>query len=82
MSESNGAVGSGLWYENGKKKSRVVGLVKDMTQGEARQTVTGIVTANRAKYETSSTPKFGEFVTGIFSLTTAGNGRNPRAETT
>jgi len=25
----------GLWYEKGKKKSRVVGSVKDMTKGEA-----------------------------------------------
>jgi hypothetical protein len=33
----------GLWYENGRKKSRVLGFIKDMTKGEAREAVAQIV---------------------------------------
>ena len=52
----------GLWYENGKKKSRVVGSVSEMTKGEAREAVSKIVTEERAKDETDRALKFGEFV--------------------
>lgn len=54
----------GLWYENGKKKSRVVGLVKDMTKSDAREAVGKIVAELRAK---QVTPRlFGDFVEGVY----------------
>jgi integrase len=56
----------GLWYVNGVKKSRVVGLVKDMTKGEARDAVVEIVKEERAKQETSKETKFGEFVEQVY----------------
>lgn len=52
----------GLWYENSKKKSRVIGLIKDMTKGEAREAVSKIISEERAKHETPAALKFGEFV--------------------
>ena len=33
----------GLWYEDGVKKSRIVGLCKDMTKTEAREAVAAII---------------------------------------
>ncbi len=38
-----------LWYEGGVKKSKVVGFVKDMTKGEAREAVAKIVAEIRAR---------------------------------
>jgi hypothetical protein len=52
----------GLWYEEGKKRSRAVGFVKDMTKGEAREAVARIVAEKQAKREGNASPKFGEFV--------------------
>jgi integrase len=54
----------GLWYENGKKKSRVVGLIKDMTKGEAREAVHKIVAEICAKQQTPR--KFGDFVGAVY----------------
>lgn len=51
----------GLWYENGKKKSRIVGLVKDMTKGDAREAVEKIITELRAKQEIKAVLTFGDF---------------------
>ena len=56
----------GLWYESGKKKSRVVGSVKDMTKGEAGEAVAKIVAVERAGNEASRIPKFGDFVNGVY----------------
>ena len=53
-----------LWYEGGVKKSRVVGFVKDMTKGEAREAVAKIVAEIRAKQETPR--KFGDFVDAVY----------------
>ena len=37
----------GFWRESGIKKSTVLGLVKDLTKGDAREAVAKIVAANR-----------------------------------
>lgn len=47
----------GLWYENGVKKSRVIGHIKDMTKGEAREAVSKIISEERAKHETTAALK-------------------------
>src|SRR5260370_42614770 len=56
----------GLWYESGRKKSRVVGLVKEMTKGEAREAVANIVAEERARHEPKRIPRFGEFVKSVY----------------
>jgi integrase len=50
----------GLWYEGGVKKSRVLGFVKDMTKGKAREAVAEIVASLTC--EENETQTFGEFV--------------------
>lgn len=53
----------GLWYENGLKKSKILGLCKEMTKGEAREAVAKIVKdLNREGSPTT----FGAFVEGPF----------------
>lgn len=54
----------GYWYESGVKKSRIVGFVKDLTKGQAREAVAKIVAELRAKQETPR--KFGEFVEAVY----------------
>jgi integrase len=54
----------GLWYENGVKKSRVLGFVTDMTKGEAREAVARIVAEARAQDQTPR--EFGEFVKNVY----------------
>ena len=56
----------GLWHEGGQKKSRVLGFIKEMTKGEAREEVAKIVAKERAKRETDRAWKFGEFVETIY----------------
>jgi len=53
----------GHWYENGIKKSRVLGMCKDMTKSEAREAVAKIVAQQRA---TKDQTLFGDFVEGVF----------------
>lgn len=52
----------GLWYESGVKRSRIVGLCKDMTKTEARQAVEAII----AKLTPQSSTLFGEFVENVY----------------
>jgi len=52
-----------MWYADGKRKSQVVGSVKDMTKGEAREAVAKIVAAERAE---SDTTRFKAFVDGVY----------------
>ena len=54
----------GLWYEGSVKRSRIIGFVKDMTKGEAREAVAKIVAELRAKQQTPR--MFGEFVEGVY----------------
>src|SRR5690348_6225337 len=56
----------GLWYEDGRKKSRVIGLIKEMTKGEAREAVSRIIAEERATHEPNKVPKFGEFVENVY----------------
>lgn len=56
----------GLWHEDGKKKSRVIGLIKELTKGDAREAVAKILAAERAKRETNGSLKFGAFIEGVY----------------
>ena len=54
VSRSSAAAGSAMWWVDGRRKSRVLGLVKDMTKSEARAAVDRIVTEVNAKRRTES----------------------------
>jgi hypothetical protein len=56
----------GMWWLNGKRRSRVLGLVKKMSKTEAREAVKAIVTEENAKRETHKVWQFGEFVEQIY----------------
>ena len=57
----------GMWWDGGKRKSRVLGLVKEMTKSKARDEVAKIVAELKAKRETNSRVWcFGEFVEKVF----------------
>ena len=57
----------GMWWDGGKRKSRVLGLVKEMTKSKARDEVAKIVAELKAKTETKSRVWcFGEFVEKLF----------------
>ena len=53
----------GLWRVDGKKQSRVLGFVKDMSKGDAREAVQKIVGAERAKGNPAA---FGQFVESCY----------------
>lgn len=53
----------GMFYVDGKRKSQVVGSIKDMTKGEAREEVAKIVAAERAQ---SDATKFKAFVDEVY----------------
>jgi integrase len=52
----------GMWWQEKSRKSRVLGLVKDMTKSEARMKVDQIVTELNAKQDAERAWQFGEFV--------------------
>src|SRR5579871_6219194 len=54
----------GLWYENGVKKSKVLGFCKDMTKGDARKAVAEIV--KQGKQEAPNAVTFEGFVEGPY----------------
>ncbi len=54
----------GVWRENGVKKSKVLGLTKEMTKGEARDAVALIVSGAREEKRGPGT--FGKFVTEVY----------------
>jgi integrase len=54
----------GLWYESGVKKSMVLGFVKDMTKGEAREAVAEVVKGRKG--DASGAMTFGAFVQGPY----------------
>src|SRR5580658_5394034 len=56
----------GSWNVDGKRGSKVVGLIKDMTKSEARDGVAKIVSEERAKGESRREWKFGEFVEKVY----------------
>jgi integrase len=51
-----------MWWVDRTRKSRVIGLVKDMTKSDARAVVDKIVTEVNAKREQNRAWRFGEFV--------------------
>jgi len=53
----------GLWHEAGKKKSKVLGFVSEMSKGEAREAVGKIVAALK---ERSHGTTFDEFVEKVY----------------
>jgi integrase len=56
----------GQWWVDGKRVSKTLGLVKDMTKGQARATVARIVAEENAKQQANKVWKFGEFVEKIY----------------
>ena len=56
----------GMWYADGKRQSRVVGSVRDITKTKAREEVARIVAGERAKREMNRAWKFGEFVEHVY----------------
>ena len=56
----------GMWYTDGKRQSRVVGSIRDMTKSKARDEVAKIIAGERAKREMNRAWKFGEFVEHIY----------------
>jgi integrase len=55
-----------MWHADGKRKSKVVGSVREMTKREAREEVAKIVAGERAKREMNRAWKFGEFVEHVY----------------
>ena len=55
-----------MWWVDGGRKSRVLGLVKDMTKSEARAAVDRIVTEVNAKRQQNRVWRFGEFVAEVY----------------
>ena len=53
----------GAWYTQGKRTSKSLGLVKDLTKGEAREKLAELIKASKAATETTL---FGPFVQGPF----------------
>jgi len=56
----------GMWYADGKRKSKVVGLINEMTKGKAREEVAKIVADERAERDSNRAWKFGEFVEKVY----------------
>ncbi len=56
----------GMWYVDGKRKSKVLGFIKEMTKGKARDAVARAVAEERAKHEIKEVWQFGEFVERIY----------------
>jgi len=56
----------GQWWSDGKRVARVLGPVKEMTKGQAREKVAKIVAEENAKREANRAWKFGEFVELIY----------------
>ncbi len=55
-----------MWWVDRRRKSRVIGLVKDMTKSDARAEVDRIVTEVNAKREQNRVWRFGEFVAEVY----------------
>jgi integrase len=56
----------GQWWVGDKRQSVVLGLIKDMTKGQAREKVARIVAEENARREGDRAWKFGEFVEQIY----------------
>jgi len=58
----------GMWWADGGRKSRVLGLVKEMSKTQAGAAVNRIVTEQRAKRQANRCWLFGEFVEEVYVL--------------
>jgi len=56
----------GMYYADGGRKSKVLGLVKDLTKSEARAAINRIVEDANARRDENRVFKFGEFVWEIY----------------
>ncbi len=56
----------GMWWVDSRRKSRVLGLVKDISKSEARQAVNRIVAEENARRNQDRVWRFGEFVDDVF----------------
>lgn len=56
----------GRWWVDGGRKSRVLGLVKDMSKSKAREAVNRIVAEENAKRQANPCWHFGEFVDEVY----------------
>src|SRR5206468_1095612 len=55
-----------MWWVDRRRKSRVIGLVKDMTKSDAREAVDRIVAEVNARREQNKVWRFGEFVAEVY----------------
>src|SRR5271156_356414 len=55
-----------MWWVDHSRKSRVIGLVRDMTKSQARAVVDGIVAEANAKRQEDRLWLFGEFVHEVY----------------
>jgi integrase len=55
-----------MWWVDGRRRSRVLGLVKSMSKSDARKAVNAIVEAEQAKRRENHTWQFGEFVEQVY----------------
>jgi hypothetical protein len=55
-----------MWWAGQSRKSRVIGLVRDMTKSEVRAVVDRIVSEANAKSEQERVWTFGEFVAEVY----------------
>src|ERR1039457_4781436 len=56
----------GMWWVDGRRKSRVLGFVNKMSKSAAREAVNRIVAEESAKRESNKTWRFGEFVELVY----------------
>jgi integrase len=56
----------GMWWVDGKRKSRMLGLVKSMSKTQAREAIRFIVDAENAKRQENKACRFGEFVEQVY----------------
>ena len=66
----------GMWWVDGKRKSKVLGLVKDMSKTRAREAINQIVAAENAKRDSKRFGVLGNLSSKSISPTTAANGRH------
>ena len=56
----------GMWWVEGKRKSRVLGLVNAMSKSQAREAVSLLVAAESAKRQEDRPWRFGDFVRHVY----------------
>src|ERR1035438_1370044 len=56
----------GMWWVDGRRKSRVLGFVNKMSKSAAREAVNRIVAEENAKRESNKVWRFGEFVELVY----------------